>query len=61
MGKIHLHLQIIEAVRETIGDDYPIALRLGACDYMIGGSIIDDSVKAACIFEKTGIDLLDIS
>ncbi|WP_343210101.1 NADH:flavin oxidoreductase [Anaerolentibacter hominis] len=60
-GRIKFHLQVIKAVREAVGNDYPVALRLGACDYRDGGSTIEDSVKAAEAFEKAGIDLIDIS
>lgn len=60
-GRIKLHMEIIEAVRDAVGEDYPISLRLGACDYMDGGTTIDDSILAAKHFEKAGLDLLDIS
>lgn len=60
-GRIKLHLEIIQAIRETVGKDYPLALRLGACDYMTGGSTIEDSIPAAKKFENAGIDLIDIS
>jgi len=60
-GRIKLHLEIIKAVREAVGEDYLIALRLGACDYKDGGSTLEDGVNASKIFEKAGIDLLDIS
>lgn len=60
-GRIRLHLEIISAVRAELGDDFPLALRLGACDYMDGGTSIADSVAAAREFERAGIDLLDIS
>lgn len=60
-GRIRLHLQVIEAVRAAVGSDYPVALRLGACDYMDGGSTVEDGVAAARAFEAAGLDLLDIS
>lgn len=60
-GRIRLHLEIIQAVRQAVGPAYPLALRLGACDYMEGGATLEDSVWAAREFEKAGIDLLDIS
>lgn len=60
-GRIKLHLDIIKFIREAVGEDYPLALRLGACDYMDGGSTIEDSVAAAKAFENAGIDLIDIS
>lgn len=60
-SRIRLHLEIIAAVRKAVGDDYPIALRLGACDYLEGGSEINDAIEASLAFEKAGVDLLDIS
>ncbi|MTK12119.1 MAG: NADH:flavin oxidoreductase [Clostridiaceae bacterium] len=60
-SRIRIHLKVIEAVRKAVGDDFPILLRLGASDYMEGGSTIEDSQIAAKEFEKAGIDILDIS
>ena len=59
--RINIHLDVIKAVREAVGIHYPIALRLGACDYMEGGSSIADAVYACKKFEEVGVDLLDIS
>lgn len=60
-GRIRLHVEVIRAVRQAVGPDYPVAMRLGACDYMEGGTTIEDSVQAAPVLEQAGIDLLDIS
>ena len=61
LGRIRLHLEIIKAVREAVGEDFPLLLRLGGCDYHPGGSTVEDSVIAAQAFAGAGIDLLDIS
>lgn len=60
-GRIKIHLEIIKAVRKAVGNDFPILLRLGASDYMEGGSTIEDSKIAALAFENAGVDVLDIS
>lgn len=60
-GRIKLHLEVIRAVREVVGKDYTIALRLGASDYEDGGTSLDDSVVAAKAFENAGVNLLDIT
>ncbi|MDD3746324.1 MAG: NADH:flavin oxidoreductase [Anaerostipes sp.] len=60
-GRLKLHHEIIQAVRETVGNDFLVALRLGGCDYTEGGSTIEDSVAAAVLLESYGIDLLDVS
>lgn len=61
LGRIRAHLQVIASVRAAVGDDFPLLLRLGACDYMEGGTTAEDSAVAAREFEKAGICLLDIS
>lgn len=60
-GRIKIHLEVIKAVREAVGDNFPILLRLGASDYMPGGSTVEDSKIAAREFERAGVDILDIS
>ncbi|HEY8891907.1 MAG TPA: NADH:flavin oxidoreductase [Clostridium sp.] len=61
LGRIKIHLEIIKVVREVVGEEFPILLRLGACDYMDGGITIEDSKIASLAFEKAGVDILDIS
>lgn len=60
-GRIHLLLDVIRTVREAVGEDYLVALRLGASDYTESGATIDDAVYACKKFGKAGVDLLDIS
>ena len=60
-GRTKLHIEIIEAIRKITGPDFLIAVRLGACDYISGGSSLEDSVEACLLFKKAGVDLLDIS
>lgn len=60
-GRLRLHTEIINEVRRLTGADFPIALRLGACDYAEGGTTLDDSIQAARMLEDAGVDLLDIS
>ncbi|ACB84358.1 NADH:flavin oxidoreductase [Natranaerobius thermophilus] len=59
--RIRIHLEVIEAVKKEVGEDFPILLRLGASDYQEGGTTIEDSKIAAREFEKAGVDILDIS
>jgi NADPH2 dehydrogenase len=59
--RICIHLQVIDAVRSAVGPDFPIQVRLGASDYMEGGTTIEDSKSAARAFEKAGVDMIHIS
>jgi NADPH2 dehydrogenase len=60
-GRIRIHLEIIREVRRLVGEDFPIFLRLGAADYLEGGTTVEDSKIAAVEFEKCGVDVIDIS
>lgn len=60
-NRVRFHLEVIAAIRNIVGKDFPLALRLGGCDYTEGGSSIEDSVKASLLFEQAGLDLLDLS
>jgi len=60
-SRIHIHLQVIQAVRTAVGPDFPIQVRLGASDYTVGGTTIEDSKIAARAFEKAGVDVIHIS
>lgn len=60
-NRIRIHLQVIEAVRAAVGKDFPVLLRLGAADFMPGGTTIEDSQVAAQEFEKAGVNIIDVS
>ncbi|WP_425059150.1 NADH oxidase [Sporomusa carbonis] len=61
LGRIRIHLQVIEAVRAAVGEEFPILLRLGASDFAEGGTTLEDSQIAAREFEKAGVNIIDIS
>ncbi|MGE5174250.1 MAG: NADH:flavin oxidoreductase [Betaproteobacteria bacterium] len=60
-NRIRIHLQAIEAVRSAVGPDFPVQVRLGASDFIEGGTTIEDSKIAARAFEKAGVDMIHIS
>jgi len=60
-GRIKIHLEIIKEIRDAVGEDFPILLRIGASDYKEGGTTVEDSKIAAAAFEKAGVDIIDIS
>lgn len=61
LARIRIHLEVIAAVRAAVGPDFPVLLRLGAADYVDGGTTAHDSQIAVKEFEKAGINIIDIS
>ena len=53
--------EIISGIREILGEEYIIAVRFGAYDYLDGGSRLEEIGEAVMSFENFGADLLDIS
>jgi 2,4-dienoyl-CoA reductase-like NADH-dependent reductase (Old Yellow Enzyme family) len=60
-GRIALHIRIIQAVRATVGADFPLGMRLGGCDYTVGGSTVADAAAAAPKLVAAGLDFMDMS
>ena len=60
-NRLRFHCEAVQAVKKAVGNDMPVALRLGGCDYMDGGNTVEDAANAAAILEEAGVDLIDIS
>ncbi|MBQ9059344.1 MAG: NADH:flavin oxidoreductase [Atopobiaceae bacterium] len=60
-GRLRLLLEIIADVKAAVGQDYPVAVRLGGSDYLEGGSTIGDAVQASVLLEAAGICFIDLS
>lgn len=60
-NRVRIHLEIIKGLREKLGAEYPLFLRLGASDYDEKGTSLKESLIASKMFESAGIDVLDVS
>ncbi len=60
-NRIRIIRKCIVAVRDVIGPDAILAVRLGGSDYEEGGATIDDAVAACKCFAEDGANLIDIS
>jgi 2,4-dienoyl-CoA reductase-like NADH-dependent reductase (Old Yellow Enzyme family) len=54
-------LEVNRKVRETVGTDYPVLIKLNAADNLDGGLEIDDALYAAKKLAEAGIDAMEIS
>jgi 2,4-dienoyl-CoA reductase-like NADH-dependent reductase (Old Yellow Enzyme family) len=58
---MRLPLEIAVAVREALGPDLPMSVRISSVDGAQGGWTLDDSVTYARELAKAGVDLVDCS
>jgi len=54
-------LEVYRKVRETVGADCPVLIKLNAADHVDGGLEIEDAVYAARKLSVAGIDAIEIS
>lgn len=60
-GRSRLLLDVVTAVRRSIPDGIPLAVRLSATDWIEGGWTTDDSVWLSARLADAGVDLIDCS
>jgi len=54
-------IEIVEAIRASVGDDIPLSVRFSATDYREDGFTVADCAEVAKWCEEAGADLFDIS
>jgi 2,4-dienoyl-CoA reductase-like NADH-dependent reductase (Old Yellow Enzyme family)/thioredoxin reductase len=54
-------LAVIRRIREKIGNDFPLSLRISGDEFLEGGRTIEETERLAPLFVEAGIDLLHIS
>ena len=52
---------IIQRVRHTVGDTFPIGVKLNSADFLRGGFSLEECVRVAHWLAEDGVDLLEIS
>lgn len=54
-------MDVYQSVRDAVGDDFPVLVKLNAADFLDGGLDTDDMLQVAAMLEKAGIDAVDLS
>ena len=60
-GRTRFLRSVCQAVREQVGPDFPVAIKLGMMDGMDGGLTAEDSVRIVAALEEMGLDGVEIS
>ncbi|MBT3311057.1 MAG: FAD-dependent oxidoreductase [Desulfobacterales bacterium] len=53
--------EIIEMVREAVGPDYAITIRMAGSDFVVGSNTDHDTPEFAKVYEKAGIDAINVT
>ena len=61
LGRMRFPLEIIARIRHKCGRDFPIGIRYSGVEWVPGGRELDETVRAAKLFEEHGVAFVDIS
>lgn len=54
-------MEVYHKVRDAVGDDYPVMIKLNGADNLPGGLVLEDAVFAARLLSRSGIDAIEVS
>ncbi len=60
-NRARIHLRIYRAIRDVVGKDYPVLIKMNCTDSIENGLEIEDSLQAAKIFSDAGFDAIEVS
>ena len=60
-GRATFALEVVRAIREKLGPDYPIIFRLNAVEKVEGGQTLEDALEVSRLLADEGVDVLHVS
>lgn len=59
--RFHFLEEVYQSIRDNVGYDYPVMIKLNACDFVEGGLKLEESLRIAKRLENLGIDAIEVS
>ena len=60
-NRVKIHLEVYQAVRNSVGHDYPVLIKMNCEDMGENGISPEDSLQAAKMFANVGFDAIELS
>ncbi len=54
-------LEVVRAVRQAVGSDYPVLIKVNSEDFIEGGFSVEDMLELSALLEQAGIDAIEMS
>ena len=54
-------VEAVAGIRSLLGPAFPVIIKLNSTDFLEGGLTLDESVRAAVLFEGAGVDGVEVS
>lgn len=60
-NRARVHIAVLQGIRQVVGNDYPVLIKINCQDFVENGLTIEDSLKAAKMLVAEGIDAVELS
>lgn len=60
-GRARLVVEIVTLIKNVVGKDFPVSVRMNGSDYMPGGITLEMSQETAKLLEEAGADMISVS
>ncbi|MDR0880606.1 MAG: FAD-dependent oxidoreductase [Clostridioides sp.] len=60
-NKTRFPKEVVAAVREAVGEDYPILMRISGNDFINGGNTNTEAISFCKLMEEAGVDALNVT
>jgi 2,4-dienoyl-CoA reductase-like NADH-dependent reductase (Old Yellow Enzyme family) len=60
-NRVRMHVEIIRAIRQAVGKDYPLLVKMNGEDFSEGGLTAAESIQAAKQMVAAGLDAVELS
>lgn len=60
-GRVRFAVEIVQRIKEKLGEGFPVIFKLSGDEYMEGGNSIEDTVVIARELEEAGVDCFNIA
>lgn len=60
-NRVRLHIEILKSIRNQVGADFCVIIKLGVMEPFVDGLNFDEGKKAAVLLHQAGYDIIEIS
>ena len=54
-------VEVVQAVREAVGPDFPVLMKMNSEDFIAGGLTVEDMLQSAALLAAAGVDAMELS
>jgi 2,4-dienoyl-CoA reductase-like NADH-dependent reductase (Old Yellow Enzyme family) len=60
-NRARLAIEVVKAVRNAVGPDFPVLIKLNSEDFLPDGLMVEEMIQASIMLERNGIDGIEMS